>query len=409
MKALVIPGGLPQIALIKELRERNITTILADGNNNAIARPYADRFYQLQIFDIEEVKNLAIKEGVDFLITVCADQVLLIVAQVSEMLGLPCYIDLRTAQMVSDKEIMKQTFFKHKIPTSHYAVMDELDTLAINHLHYPLIVKPVDSYSSRGVRKVQNEEELRLAFDDAVQISRSNRVVVEEFCAGEEISIDVYVAEGKAHVLCVSNSEKIKDDEKFIIFRGRYPAKASENVLSQIDHVAQQIADAFNLKDSPMLIQVITDGEQISVLEFCARTGGSMKYLMIKHVCGFDVIKAVVDLTLGLKPVVTVQEPENNYIVNDFIYCRPGTFDHLEGFHELLQDGTLSNFHCFRPRGTIMRNVTSSGDRIAGITIQADSIKEFNNKHRKITETIRVIDDKGNDIMRHDLLIGLRD
>ena len=43
------------------------------------------------------------KEKVDFVITVCADQVLQVVAQVSEMLNLPCYIDYETAKNVSDK------------------------------------------------------------------------------------------------------------------------------------------------------------------------------------------------------------------------------------------------------------------------------------------------------------------
>ena len=74
-------------------------------------KPYADQFYKVNIFDIDAVKNIAVKESVDFLMTVCADQVLLIVAQVSEMLGLPWYIDYETAKMVSDKELMKKGFY----------------------------------------------------------------------------------------------------------------------------------------------------------------------------------------------------------------------------------------------------------------------------------------------------------
>ena len=72
MKALVIAGGLPQIALIKELKERGIAVILIDGSENAIAKPYADQFYKVNIFDIDAVKNIAVKESVDFLMTVCA-------------------------------------------------------------------------------------------------------------------------------------------------------------------------------------------------------------------------------------------------------------------------------------------------------------------------------------------------
>lgn len=407
MKAFVLAGGLPQIELLKQLKARGISTVLADGNENALARPYADIFYQIPIFDIEAVKNVAIKEQVDFIITVCADQVLLVCAQVSEILGLPCYIDYKTAQLVSDKTYMKKIFLENDIPTSRYVELDTLDWAKIEPLKFPLVVKPVDAYSSKGVRKVWNRDELETCFNEAAKISRSGGVIVEEFCAGEEISVDVYVENGKAKLLCVSNSEKIADADRFIIFRGRYPVAASQAVMEEIQRVAQQIADAFHLTDSPMLIQMINDGEHVSVLEFCARTGGNMKYLLIKRSCGFDVIKAVIDLTLGLKPHVELQAPENKYIVNDFIYCRPGIYDHLEGFEELLTEGIISDYHSIRPKGMNVMGISSSSDRIAGVTVQADTLEEFNRKHRLFVERARILDAEGNDIMRHDLLPDL--
>ncbi len=407
MKALVLAGGLPQIELIKQLKARNITTVLADGNANALARPYADIFYQIPIFDVEEVKNVAVKENVDFLITVCADQVLLIVAQVSEMLGLPCYIDYQTAVNVSDKKYMKRIFAENDIPTSRHVEMSTLDWDRIKHLEYPLVVKPVDAYSSRGVRKAFTPEELEVYFKEASEISRCGDVIVEEFCSGEEISVDVYVEGGKAKLLCISNSEKIKDNDRFIIFRGRYPAATTPEIVAQIEEVAQKIADAFGLVDSPMLIQMINNGKRVSVLEFCARTGGNMKYLLIKRSCGFDVVKAVIDLTVGEKPVVELKEPQNKYIVNDFIYCTPGTFDRLEGFDEMLEQGIITDYYALRPQGMNVRGVASSSDRIAGITVQADTLEEFNRKHRIAVESVKVLDTDGNDIMRHDLLPDL--
>ena len=120
MKSLVIEGGLPQIELIKQLKARGIETLLADGSPNAVARPYADKFYHIDVFDMEAIRDIAVKEQVDFLITVCADQVLLVVAKVSEMLGLPCYIDYETCQNVSDKIRMKRIFKANGIPTTDY-------------------------------------------------------------------------------------------------------------------------------------------------------------------------------------------------------------------------------------------------------------------------------------------------
>lgn len=342
------------------------------------------------------------------MITVCADQVLLVVAQVSEMLGLPWYIDYETAKQVSDKKLMKEIFKKNNIPTSEFVVMKELDLSQIQGLHYPLIVKPVDAYSSKGVRKVDNEQELKDSFEIAAQISRNKNVIIEEYFEGEEISVDLFVLNGKAHVLCVSNSEKVKAHDRFVIFRGKFPVHVSEKLMKKIENVSQKIAESFQIRNAPMLVQMLTNGENITVLEFCARTGGAMKWLLIKRACGVDVISNVIDLTLGEKPNINVGPPENKYIVNDFIYCTEGIFDHLEGFDQQLKLGNITDYRCLRAKGTkFTGNINSSSDRILGVTIQADSIEEFNHKQRNFVNSVKIIDIDGNDIMRHDLLPDL--
>ncbi len=407
MKAMVVAGGIPQIELIRQLKDRGIVTVLVDGSASALAVPYADIFYHVNIFDIEAVKSIAVREEVDFLITVCADQVLLVVAQISEMLGLPCYIDYKTAQDVSDKIRMKRIFRENGIPTTEYVELQSLNMEKISRLSYPMVVKPVDAYSSKGVRKAENAEELRRYYAEAEQISRSGGVIVEEYFEGEEISVDAFVLDGKAKVLAVTNSDKVKDRDRFVIFRGKYPAKASPAVLKQIDEIAQKIADAFGLVNAPLLIQLLHNGDRVSVLEFCARTGGNMKWLLIKYSCGVDVIKATVDITLGKKPDLTVRDTGNKIVVNDFIYCYPGVFDHFEGFEELVQQGTINEFHPVRVKGTEMRGVTSSSDRIAGMNILASSVEDFNQKQRRILDSVKVISTDGTDMLRRDLLTDL--
>ncbi len=404
MKALVLCGGVPQTALIKELKSRGIVTVLADMNERVGARAYADIFYPVSVLDIEGVKDVAIKENVDFVITVCADQVLQVVAQVSEELGLPCYIDFKTAENVSKKSYMKDIFAQNDIPSSKHVVMAELDIQKISCLSYPLIVKPVDAYSSRGVCKVNNENELALAFENAVTISRTKTAIVEEFVEGDELTVDVYVENGCAHVLSISNLYKIGEDGKFVIHRSQNPADISSDIESQIQDSAQKIATAFGLKDTPMLIQLISNGKQISVVEFCARTGGGIKFSMIKKVSGFDVVKAVVDLTLGEKPHVPSSRPTVKYTINEFLYCRQGVFDHLEGFEELLQDGTITEYHQFKAKGVEFKQINSSGDRVAYFSVEADTREEAKKKHAVANSRIRAIGSNGEDLLRHDII-----
>ena len=403
MKALVLCGGIPQIELIKELKSRGIYTILADMNPNVIARPFADAFFPVSVLDFEAVKKLAVAEKVDMVLTACADQVLLVQAQVSEELGLPCYIDYQTAKDVSSKELMKKIFVENGIPTSKYLIMDALDENKIKGLQYPIIVKPVDSYSSRGVRKVFNIEELKAAFRIAIDISRTNMAIVEEFVEGEELTVDVYIENGNAHTLCISNIDKIPGNDRFVICRTRYPAQITDEVREQVEIVANQIAKAFNLKNSPMLIQMITDGKNVSVVEFCARTGGGDKFRLIKQVSHFDVIKALVDLTLGEKPHVDLyQLPE--CIVNEFLYVEPGVFDHLVGFEEMKKQGIIREYFQLKTKGAENYEVKSSGDRVAYYTIQASSIDAVKEKDKKANRNLKVIDSEGKDILRHDLI-----
>lgn len=404
MKALVIAGGLPQIELLNQLRTRGITTVLADGSDNCVAKNYADIFYRIQIFDIDMVRDVAVRENVDFLITVCADQVLLVAAQVSQMLGLPFYIDYQTAQNVSDKLKMKRIFVRNGIPTSKYLELDRLDLEKIDRLKYPLVVKPVDAYSSRGVRRADTVDELSQYYHEAEAISRTHGVIVEEFVQGEEISVDAFVTDGKAHILCISNSDKILDDNRFVICRGKYPARVSPDTAHEIEKVAQQIADAFGLVNSPLLIQLLTNQDGISVLEFCARTGGNTKYLLIKYASGVDVIAATIDIILGKKPDIERSDTGHHCVVNDFIYCKPGEFHALVGFEELQKAGVIREYHALRGKGHKAVGVTSSSDRIATYTIVADSKEEYNRKLDRVVNELRIEDPDGNDIMRHDLL-----
>ena len=407
MKALVLAGGYPQIALINELKSRGITVLLADYYEQPVARKYADKFYQVSTLDVDAITDVAKKEKVDFLITAFTDQALLTVAKVSEILSLPCYIDYKTALNVTNKSYMKEVFAKNGISTAKHLIMAELDEQLIKDLRYPCIVKPVDCNSSKGVKKVCNLNELKVAFSDAVSFSRTNTAIIEEFIEGQEITVDVQVVDGKAYVLSKAYSDKIPDNDKFVIFRTRYPVVECDFVHQQIQETAQQIADAFGLKNSMMLIQMISDGKKVYVLEFSARTGGGVKYQLVKRVSGFDVVKAVVDLTLGKKPQIITCPPESNYISNVFIYCKPGKFDHLEGFDQLKEQNILSDYFLFKWKGAQMENATNSGDRIAGFTIQADTLEELQYKYNHALLNIKVLDENGNDIMRHDLLSPL--
>lgn len=407
MKVLVLAGSCSQIVLLQQLKERGMTTILADNNVNAVAIPYADEFVKVDLLNIDAVKSVAIEKKVDMILSVCADQVLITAAKVSEDLGLPCYIDYQTACNVSDKGYMKKTFERYGIPTSKHIFISELDNEKIAGMEYPLVVKPADAYSSKGVRKATNYSELEVFFAEAAKISRSGLVIVEEFNEGAELTVDFQIVDGKAVFLTASNTEKVNYEDRFLAFRTRNPAAVSEDTIERIKVIGQKIADAFELKNSPMLVQLITDGKRESVLEFCSRTGGGAKYLLLKMATGFDPITAVLDITLGKDVCVGEIKPESKYITNEFLYSYPGEFDHLEGFEELKREGVIAEYWQFKNSGAKINSAATSSDRVASITIKADSHEDLVEKHNIAAKRIKIMDVDGKDIMRHDLFVDI--
>ena len=100
---------------------------------------------------------------------------------------------------------------------------------------------------------------------------------------------------------------------------------------------------------------------------------------------------------------------EYKYISNEFVYCHDGVFDKLVGFEELKQNGTIVDYYLFKWQGAAMKGIQSSGDRICGFTIGADTIKELQDKHASACASMKVLDNNGNDIMRHDLLPNIKE
>lgn len=403
MKALVLAGGIPQIELIENLHRRGWEVVLADYTEHPVAEQYADRFYRVSTLDLDGIRRIAVEEKVDLIITACTDQALNTVATVSEELGLPCYISAQTGRNVTNKRYMKTVFEKNGIPTARFVILDEGEYGVPADMKYPLIVKPVDCNSSKGVARVEDDASLREALRSAWQFSRTHNAVVEEYIDGREVSVDVYVHDGVPTVLCVSESEKAKVDGKFIIYRSVVPAGIAEEAYEEIRQVAERIVRAFGLKNCPMLIQMLYRDGHVYVIEFSARTGGALKYRLIARNSGVDVIDCAVNAALG-----QYQTPQprfaRKFIVNEFVYTCGGVFDHLEGFEELRRRGTIESYSVFKAPGTVFdASLNSSGDRVAGFTLVADTFEELADKHRTVNGTVRVLDAEGRDMMRHDL------
>lgn len=375
---------------------------MVDYLENPPAKTYADKHIVASTLDIDRVEEIAVAEKVDLVCTACTDQALLTVAKVSEKLGLPCYISYQTGLNVTNKSYMKKVLMSNKIPTAKFIILDKVDMGAIQDFKYPLVVKPVDCNSSKGVKRIDSAEELPKYLKEAINFSRTKTAIVEEFKIGEEISADFYIENGVAKYLSATNSFKIPNRKSFTILGSAYPVVDEQQKIKLID-IATNIAKAFELDNCPLLIQLIANGNDINVIEFSARMGGGSKYKLIEVLSGVNIMSKYVDRILGAYPSV---EPSKqvNYCKMVYTYCTPGVIDHVEGLDEMKANKVVDEYFLYKTKGMEITHSETSGDRPAGYLVTADTEEELNAKIKEVDNRIKVVDMKGADILIHNLV-----
>ena len=402
MKILVLAGGFDQIALIKILQSQGHEVILADYYDKKKKKKYVDKHFQISTLDETKIYNLAIVEKVDLITTACTDQALLTVAKVSEKMGLPCYIGTETAQKVTNKAYMKKNLFELGIPTAQFIVLDELDNIGVilENMEFPLVVKPCDCNSSKGVVKVTNQLDLKKAIKNAFFYSRTKKAIVETFIKGEEISIDAWKDKEGVKILSISKTEKIKTTMgNFTIYRSVYPVDISDPMKIKIQTIAEKICGGFLIENSPVLIQAIIDDADINVIEFSIRMGGGSKYKLIEYISGVDIMNVYVNRILGDTTQVVLPNWSDKVVEIDYIYANNGIFSRLIGFEEALACGDISEMFQYKQAGSLIERRGTSSDRVVGFLIQADCGQALEEKRYRVLDQVDILDSEGNSMM----------
>ena len=107
---------------------------------------------------------------------------------------------------------------------------------------------------------------------------------------------------------------------------------------------------------------------------------------------------------MGGKPHVGEIQKPDTLTVNEFIYCKPGTLDHTEGFEELLAEGVIAEYAVFKAQGATFGAIAGSGDRVAYFSIVAPNEEELKRRHALANQRIKAVSTDGVDLIRHDLI-----
>lgn len=406
-KAFVLAGGNDQIELIKGIKKRfpGAEVMLIDMNPNVRAKDFADRMLVISTMDYDKVLAAARAENIDLILSACGDQPLRTMAYVSEKMGLPCYLTFEQAQNLTNKVLMKKLMIEGGIPTSKYHRFDINSEITTDGLSFPLVIKPADNNGSKGIIKVYSKQEFDKAIAEAQKYTVSGDLLVEEFKEGEEYSVEAFIRNGEPYIVFASKNIKIKNRNTFTICSNEYVAALSSELESKIKEIIVKIGKTFNIDNVPLLIQMIVKENEVNVIEFSARTGGGSKLFFIREMVKVDIIENLLDITFGLKPDIEAK-PSTDKAVIKYVYAEPGIFSGIQNLEELKANGYITDVYQYKPFGTEIKSSNYSSDRPVGFLLRGKSEEELSQKVNYINSRVKILDENGKDIMRHDIFEG---
>ena len=185
-----------------------------------------------------------------------------------------------------DKAYTKILFEKAKIPQAKYVYVrkrgdtyyiinekfdeEEFKIEKINEkLKYPMFIKPSNSGSSVGVKKAQNQEELRMAIEYAGKFD--DKILIEQGIDGKEVECAV-LEDGEIKASTVG---EIKSAEEYYSFDAKYNIPESKTLIpaeiekDKIEEIRKLAIKAFK----------VIDGKGLSRVDFFIENGTGKIYI----------------------------------------------------------------------------------------------------------------------------------
>jgi carbamoyl-phosphate synthase large subunit len=303
-RILILGAGEMQLPIIQKAIESSIYTIVVDMDAKAPGLLIANKTALISTIDYDKILLLAKEEHIDGILTT-SDFPVNIVAKVAQELSLPA-MSVNVAKICTDKYLQRSLLKEHKIKTPIFKLIEAISELE-GVDYFPLVIKPVDSSASRGVKKVANFEELQFQYLKSKEYSKKGKVIVEEFLEGREFSVEAITQKGITNIIAITEKLTNKSDNGYFVEDCHIiPARITKEEYQTISNEVLNAIQAIEIDNSPTHTEVILNKTGAYIVEIACRLGGD--YItsdLVPLATGVSMLQNLLNLSLGKEVAVT--------------------------------------------------------------------------------------------------------
>ncbi len=212
MKIMVVGGGGREHAIIKKLKENSsVTEIFALPGNGGIA---ADAVcVPIGAKQTDEIVAFAKENQIDYAVVAPDDPLVLGTVDRLNEIGIECFGPKTNAAIIEGSKVFSKNLMKkYNIPTARYEVFDDASAAAdyLKTAPIPTVIKADGLALGKGVIIANTRDEALAAVHSIMKDKQfgesGNRIVVEEFLEGPEVSV-LSFTDGKTVVPMISSMD----------------------------------------------------------------------------------------------------------------------------------------------------------------------------------------------------------
>ncbi|PKG64333.1 ATPase [Psychrobacter sp. Choline-02u-13] len=326
---LILGTNSGQLDLIKTMKELGWYVIGCSNRSDEVGVKYTDKFYEVDIRDIEAVSKIAVDNDVNLVYSVSSDTAIKSVVQVSSKLNLPTFYSEELIRLLDNKQDLRSFLNNIDLSIVNYVEVDAIDD-SNKWNTFPCIVKPSNAQGQRGVKKVDNAYELKNSVINAKQFSSNNTAVIEDFLDGVEISCNVLVSEGQI-VFDILSERLIYNDEYFGIPKGHLIpcVNIDEDTKKKAVELVSNVVKALEIENGPLYFQMKATTNGVKIIEIAPRLDGCHMWRLIQHATNRSFLVETIEVLLNKhQSMQRVKLKDNKYYELIFQHSQPSqTFE----------------------------------------------------------------------------------
>jgi len=392
-KIMVVAGGIWQVPLVKKLKEMGYYLMNTNLYSNSPSFEFADEVAEANVLDREINLEIAKKFKPDAIITDQSDIAVPTVAFLNEQMGLNG-IGSDIAERFTNKYVMRKFCKENGIKYPDFRLCESLDeAIEFFRKYNKIIIKPIDSQSSRGVVTITDEQQIYDNFEISKQFSNKQKVVLaEEYIEGHEFTIDGVKLKDKYIPLAISKKYQFEHNSnitKVLWFSNNN----SENNYEKLRECNKELVEKMKLPYGLTHAEYKYFNGDFYLIEIAARGGGTnISSHIVPIMSGVDNYKVLIKLALNEyiseEDITINQDYKDRECVLEFFDFKPGIVKNIIGVEQLKSIKNVIEFGLEINVGDTIREPGDDRSRAGFFIAYADNKQELEKIRRQVKQTL---------------------